>query len=57
MKRKRHSEEQIAFALRQAESGTPVSDIFRKWELPSKRFTGRRGGMPGSESVRFRLRW
>jgi putative transposase len=30
MKRKRYSEEQIAFALRQAESGTPVEEICRK---------------------------
>ena len=35
MKRKRFTEEQIAFALRQAESGTAVSEIVRKlgvWE-------------------------
>ena len=30
MKRKRYTEEQIAFALRQAESGTPVAEIVRK---------------------------
>ncbi len=30
MKRKRYSDEQIAFALRQAESGTPVEEICRK---------------------------
>jgi putative transposase len=30
MKRKRFSEEQIAFALRQAESGTTVAEITRK---------------------------
>ena len=30
MKRKRFSEEQIAFALRQHESGTPVAEIVRK---------------------------
>jgi len=30
MKRKRFTEEQIAFALRQAESGTPVSEVIRK---------------------------
>lgn len=28
--RKRHSAEQIAQALRQAEAGTPVADIIRK---------------------------
>ena len=30
MKRKRYTESQIAFALRQAESGTPVAEIIRK---------------------------
>ena len=30
MKKKRYTEEQIAFALRQVESGTPVSEIVRK---------------------------
>ena len=30
MKRKRFTEAQIAFALRQAESGTPVAEIIRK---------------------------
>jgi putative transposase len=30
MKRKQFSEEQIAFALRQAESGTPVKEVIRK---------------------------
>lgn len=30
MKRKRFTEEQIAFALRQSESGTPVEEVIRK---------------------------
>lgn len=30
MKRKRYSEEQVAFALREAESGTAVEEICRK---------------------------
>jgi putative transposase len=30
MKRKRHSEEQIVYALRQGESGTPVKEICRQ---------------------------
>ena len=39
MKRKRFSEEQIAFALRQAESGAPVREVVRKlgiseWSAP-----------------------
>ena len=30
MKRKRYRDEQIAFALRQAEAGTPVEEVCRK---------------------------
>ncbi len=30
MKRTRYTEERIAFALRQAESGTPVAEVIRK---------------------------
>lgn len=30
MKKKRYTEEQIAFALRQADSGVPVSEVIRK---------------------------
>ena len=30
MKKKRFTEEQIAFALRQAESGTPIEEVIRK---------------------------
>lgn len=30
MKRKRFTEEQIAFALRQAESGTPLEEVIRR---------------------------
>lgn len=33
MKKKRHTEAQIAFALRQAVSGTPVYQIVRKMEI------------------------
>jgi len=33
MKRKRFTEAQIVFALRQAESGTPVSAILRKMQI------------------------
>ena len=47
MKGKRFTEEQIAFALRQAESGVPVVEICRKMEVSEatfyrwkKKFTG-----------------
>jgi putative transposase len=47
MKRERFTEEQIAFALRQAEAGTPVEEVCRKMGVsePSfyrwkKRFAG-----------------
>ena len=38
MKRKRFTEEQIAFALRQAESGTAVSEIVRKLGVSEQTF-------------------
>lgn len=36
--KKRFTEEQIAFALRQAESGTPVSEIIRKMGITEVTF-------------------
>ena len=38
MKQKRYTEAQIAFALRQAESGTPVSQITRKLGISEATF-------------------
>lgn len=38
MKRKRYTEEQIAFALRQHESGTSVADIIRKMGVSEQTF-------------------
>ncbi len=38
MKRKKYTEEQIAFALRQAESGTAVVDITRKMGVSEQTF-------------------
>ncbi|QEG18228.1 Transposase [Gimesia maris] len=38
MKRKRYSEEQIAFALRQHESGTAVAEIVRKIGITEETF-------------------
>ena len=38
MKRSRYTNEQIAFALRQAESGTPVGEVCRKIGISEQTF-------------------
>ena len=38
MKKSRYTEEQIAFALRQAESGTPVADVCRQMGISEASF-------------------
>jgi len=38
MKRKRYTEEQIAYALRQAEGGTPVAELCRKLGVSEQSF-------------------
>lgn len=38
MKGKRYTEEQIAFALRQAESGVPAVEVYRKMGVSEKTF-------------------
>jgi putative transposase len=38
MKRSRYSAEQIAYALRQAEMGTPVSEVCRKMGISEQTF-------------------
>ena len=38
MKRKRFTEEQIAFALRQAEGGIPVKEVCRKLQISEQTF-------------------
>lgn len=38
MKRPRYTEEQIAFALRQVESGTPVAEVIRKMGITEPTF-------------------
>ena len=38
MRRKQYTEEQIAFALRQAESGTPVAEIIRRLGVSEQTF-------------------
>ncbi len=38
MKKKRYTEEQIAFALRQSEAGTPVAEVIRKMGISEQTF-------------------
>ena len=38
MKKNRYTEEQIAFALRQAETGTPVAEVVRKMGVSEQTF-------------------
>lgn len=38
MKKSRYTAEQVAFALRQAESGTPVPEVCRKMEISEQTF-------------------
>lgn len=38
MKKSSFTDEQIAFALKQAETGTPVTDIIRKMEISEQTF-------------------
>ena len=57
MKRKRYTEPQIVFALRQAEAGTPAGDICRKLgvaEATFYRWKKRYAGLDVSEMRRLR---
>jgi len=57
MKRSRYTEEQIAFALKQAELGTPVPDVCRKMGISDATFyTWRKkfGGLGPSEVRRLK---
>jgi putative transposase len=38
MKKSRYTDEQIAFALRQAETGTPVAEVIRKMGIAEQTF-------------------
>ncbi len=52
MKKSKFTEEQIAFALRQAETGTPVGEIIRKLGITEQtfyRWKKRYGGLGPSE--------
>ena len=57
MKRKRFTEEQIAYALRQAEGGTPVAEICRKLGVTEQsfyRWKKKYGGMGVAELRRLK---
>ncbi len=53
MKKKRYTEAQIAFALRQAESGTAVSEIVRKMGISEATFYRWKQKFGRLMSVRF----
>lgn len=38
MKKSRYTEEQIAFALKQPETGTPVADVIRRMGISEQTF-------------------
>ena len=57
MKRSRYTEEQIAFALKQAELGTPVPEVCRKMGVSDATFYNWRkkyGGLEVSEARRLK---
>ena len=58
MKKSRYSQEQITYVLRQAESGTPVSDVCRGMGISEATFyvwKKRYGGLGVSELRRLKL--
>ena len=54
MKQKRHTDEQIAFALRQAESGTAVAEICRKLGVSEPTFYRWKKQFAGMGTVEIR---
>jgi putative transposase len=57
MKKKRFSEPQIAFVLKQAEAGVPVAEVCRKTGISEQtfyRWKQRYGGMLPSEMRKFK---
>jgi putative transposase len=58
MKKSRYTDEQIAFALRQAETGTPVSEVIRKMGICEQTFYRWKklyGGLGPSEVRRLKM--
>jgi len=57
MKKSRYTDEQIAFALRQAETGTPVAEVIRKMGIVEQTFYNwkkRYGGLGPAEVRRLK---
>ena len=57
MKKSNYTEEQIAFALKQVELGTPVSEVCRKLGIAEQtfyRWKSKYGGMLPSDMTRLR---
>ena len=57
MKRSKFTEEQIAFALKQAETGTPVGEVIRKLGIAEQtfyRWKKKYGGMMPSDLRKLR---
>ena len=54
MKRKRHTDEQIAFALRQAESGTAGEEVCRRMGVSEPTFYRRKKQFAGMGAVEIR---
>ena len=57
MKKSKYTEEQIAFALKQVELGTPVSEVCRKLGIAEQtfyRWKSKYGGMLPSDMKRLR---
>ncbi len=58
MKKSSFTEEQVAFALKETETGTPVAEIVRKLEISKQtfyRWKNKYGGFMPSEVKRLRL--
>ena len=58
MKKSRFTDEQIAFALRQAETGTPVKEVIRKMGIAEQTFYRWKklyGGLGPSEVRRLKM--
>ncbi len=53
MKKSRYTDEQIAFALRQAETGTPVTEVIRKMGIANRPSTAGRSCMAASALLRY----